>query len=119
MSNGLPRPPYSFVYAINYPLELANGGQGVQVATSTAASSAVAIPAVNGDTITVFNDGGVTLYFLLGGPNVRATTSCTPIGAGNKEVFTIPNDGGDYRYVSTITRVGTTSAVVNVSPRGS
>jgi len=107
-------PKISLEYRLNLPLSLRGGGAGVSVEASTTASAGQLLGCKPGDQITAHNDGFVTMWFLLGGPSVRSGLNGTPVNPGDKEVFTVEDDGNDYSYVSVITRTGTTLATFNV-----
>jgi hypothetical protein len=101
-------------YRLNYPMELRGGGIGYGADVSTTPSTGRALPFVPGEQITVYNDGSVAIWFAIGGPNILATTSCTPVVPGAKEVFTISQDEGTYTHISWVTRTGSSFATVNL-----
>ena len=107
-------PQISLAQRLNYPFELKSGGTGVGFSVTTTASVGRAITFTPGEQMTVYNDGSVAVWFAIGASTILATTDCTPVPPGVKEVFTIPNDGGTYTHVSLITRTGSSFATVNV-----
>jgi hypothetical protein len=104
----------TMAYRLNYAFELRNGGVGYGTAVTTTATSGHALPFAPGEQITVYNDGSVAVWFAVGASKILATTGCTPIPPGSKEVFTIPNDGRPYTHISFVTRTGTSFATVNI-----
>jgi hypothetical protein len=104
----------TMAYRNNYQFELRHGGIGHGGEVTTTPSVGRELPFVVGEQITVYNDGDVAIWFAVGGPNILATTSCTPIPPGDKEVFTISKDGGVYTHISWVTRIGLSFATVNL-----
>ena len=110
--------PLSLTFVSAYPAELKGGGGGVGIPAATTASVARQVALVPGENVTVHNDGAVSIWFLLGtAPSVLATLEGTPVPAGCKEVFRVPepedNDDPDYTWVSVITRSGTSYVTFN------
>lgn len=97
-----------------YPFELRGGGTGFGTAVTTTASTGRALSFVPGEQITVYNDGQVAVWFAVGASTILATTDCTPVPPGEKEVFTVSQDGGTYTHISFITRTGSSFATVNL-----
>lgn len=104
----------TMAYRLNYPMELRGGGIGYGGSVSTTPSAGRALPFVPGEQITVYNDGDEAIWFAIGGASIIATTDCTPVPPGEKEVFTVSKDGGTYTHISWVTRTGTSFATVNL-----
>lgn len=99
-----------------YAFELRNGGLGVAL-TAGSASTRATLPEQGGN-LTVFNAGTAPIWFRIGDSNVVATTGCTPIAAGIKEVFTIMADdtlglANGYTHIAVIAQSGAQLVTAN------
>lgn len=106
--------PITMSHRLNYAFELRGGGCGVGFTVTTTPNAGRAIPFTPGEQITVYNDGLVAVWFAVGESTILATTDCTPVPPGAKEVFTISQDGGTYTHISLVTRTGSSFATVNI-----
>lgn len=94
-------------------------GLGINVTATSAALTAVALPASAGNTILFYNEGPNNAWIALGAASVLATlpttgagaATCTPIPAG--AIMTLSRAPATDLFISTITRTG--SAVIDVN----
>lgn len=89
---------------------LVGGGRGISVEVDEDPSVAVLFACAQGEVFSVANEGPDTFWFEFGTDNtIRATLAGTPVFAGTKEIFTMP-DIDDKRgelpfvWVSCVTR---------------
>jgi hypothetical protein len=111
--------PLSTTHTEILPLSLDGGGIGVRLECNAITPTvAREIPIKPGMTITVFNDGDQTGYFVIGDRFAAATNYCTPVAPRGQRTFKVSRDGGTYTHVSGLAKVGSTALIVNWGASG-